>query len=168
MKEKVAIEKQMNLFQHIPLNSAVIENMNKALFQEIKSRQEDFMRAFNAGNPAGAAEVYDPDGYFMPNEHSPVKGRKGIEEYFKQDMADGVASATIITEEVNGSGDWAFERGSYHLDGSRGTESGAYLQVWKKINGVWLIHNDCFNVIKPAPSPERDVPSAVSRMLSMG
>lgn len=29
MKEKVAIEKQMNLFQHIPLNSAVIENMNK-------------------------------------------------------------------------------------------------------------------------------------------
>lgn len=68
-----------------------------ALFQEIKSRQEDFMRAFNAGNPAGAAEVYDPDGYFMPNEHSPVKGRKGIEEYFKQDMADGVASATVST-----------------------------------------------------------------------
>jgi hypothetical protein len=97
----------------------------------------------------------------MPNGRSPVKGRAGIEAYFKKDMAEGVASAQIITEEVNGSGDWAFERGSYHLDGSRGTESGAYLQVcsmneaalptfshsnpqvWKKINGVWLIHNDC-------------------------
>lgn len=53
---------------------------------------------------------------------------------------------------MNGSGDWAFERGSYHLDGTRGTESGAYLLVWKKVNGQWLIHNDCFNVIKPAPN----------------
>ncbi|KAK0403800.1 hypothetical protein QR680_017128 [Steinernema hermaphroditum] len=140
----------MNLFQHIPLNSALLENMNMALFQEIKNRQADFMKAFNAGDPKGAAEIYDPDGYFMPNGKSPVKGRAGIEQYFKQDMSEGVASAQIITEEVNGSGEWAFERGSYHLEGSRGTESGAYLLVWKKVDGKWLIHNDCFNVIKAA------------------
>lgn len=107
------------------------------------------MRAFNAGDAKGSAEVYDPDGYFMPNGHNPVKGRGGIQQYFQQDMADGVVSAQvttpifqrilflvlnvlnlcgsrklcdlstlcfqIITEEVNGSGDWAFERGSYHL-----------------------------------------------------
>ena len=125
------------------------------------------MRVFNAGNAKCAAEIYDPDGFFMPNGRSPVKGRDGIQKYFEKDMAEGVTSAQvckrtieanvshpfqIITEEVNGSGDWAFERGSYHLDGARGTESGAYLQVWKKINGVWLIHNDCFNVIQPAAS----------------
>ncbi|VDM79214.1 unnamed protein product [Strongylus vulgaris] len=81
-----------------------------ALFQEIKGRQQAFMKAFNAGDPKGAAAVYDPDGYFMPNGRHPVKGRG----------------------EVNGGGDWAFERGSYHLDGTRGRESGAYLQVWKK------------------------------------
>ncbi|WKY14770.1 hypothetical protein Q1695_000361 [Nippostrongylus brasiliensis] len=121
-----------------------------ALFQEIKTRQQAFMKSFNAGDPKGAAAVYDPDGYFMPNGRHPVKGRAGIEEYFKEDMADGVQTAQIITEEVNGSGDWAFERGSYHLDGTRGRESGAYLQVWKKVDGEWLIHNDCFNVIKAA------------------
>uniref|UniRef100_A0A8R1DJR7 DUF4440 domain-containing protein n=1 Tax=Caenorhabditis japonica TaxID=281687 RepID=A0A8R1DJR7_CAEJA len=121
-----------------------------ALFQEIKSRQQDFMKAFNAGDAAGAASVYDPDGYFMPNGRNPVKGRTGIEAYFKEDMADGVQTAQIITEEVNGSGDWAFERGSYHLDGTKGRESGAYLQIWKKVDSVWLIHNDCFNVIKNA------------------
>ncbi|EPB73968.1 hypothetical protein ANCCEY_06930 [Ancylostoma ceylanicum] len=117
-----------------------------ALFQEIKNRQQAFMKAFNAGDPKGAAAVYDPDGYFMPNGRHPVKGRAGIEEYFKEDMADGVQTAQIITEEVNGGGDWAFERGSYHLDGTRGRESGAYLQV----EGEWLIHNDCFNVVKAA------------------
>ena len=51
---------------------------------------------------------------------------------------------------MNGSGDWAFERGSYHLSGSHGPESGAYLLIWKKVNGQWFIHNDCFNVIKAA------------------
>jgi ketosteroid isomerase-like protein len=66
-----------------------------ALFQEIKSRQEDFMRAFNAGDAAKAAEIYDKDGYFMPNGHSPVKGRSGIESYFKKDMSEGVASAQV-------------------------------------------------------------------------
>ena len=79
-------------------------------------------------------------------------GRAGIEEYFKADMKDGVASAQIITEEVNGCGceNFAYERGSYHLNGSKGTESGIYLQVWKKDNGVWLVHSDCFNVTKAA------------------
>uniref|UniRef100_A0A914X524 DUF4440 domain-containing protein n=1 Tax=Plectus sambesii TaxID=2011161 RepID=A0A914X524_9BILA len=120
------------------------------LAQDIKNRQAEFMKHFNAGNAANAAELYDPDGYFAPHGRDPVKGRAGIESYFKQDMAEGVKSVQIITEEVNGSGDWAFERGSYHLQGNRGTESGAYLLVWKKVDGTWLIHNDCFNVIKPA------------------
>ncbi|GMR29928.1 hypothetical protein PMAYCL1PPCAC_00123, partial [Pristionchus mayeri] len=143
-------ESMSNFFSHIPLTSAPLSAANRALFQEIKSRQQDFMKAFNAGDAEGAAQVYDPDGYFMPNGKNPVKGRSGIEEYFKSDMADGVVTATIITEEVNGGDEWAFERGSYHLDGSRGPESGAYLQVWKKIDGCWLIHNDCFNVIQAA------------------
>lgn len=48
-----------------------------ALFQEIKNREGDFMKAFNSGNAAGAACVYDPDGFFMPNGRDPVKGRAG-------------------------------------------------------------------------------------------
>lgn len=34
-------------------------------------------------------------GYFMPNGHSPVKGRSGIEAFFQKDMADGVSSAQV-------------------------------------------------------------------------
>lgn len=48
-----------------------------ALFQEIKARQAEFMKVFNAGNASAAASVYDPDGYFMPNGRDPVKGRAG-------------------------------------------------------------------------------------------
>lgn len=49
----------------------------------------------------------------------------GAEAYFKQDMAEGVKSVTLDTDEVNGSGDWCFERGHYRLDGSRGSETGS-------------------------------------------
>uniref|UniRef100_A0AC35UBJ8 DUF4440 domain-containing protein n=1 Tax=Rhabditophanes sp. KR3021 TaxID=114890 RepID=A0AC35UBJ8_9BILA len=141
-----------NLFQHIPMRSKIIENMNMALFQQIKARQSLFMKFFNCGNAQKVAELYDPEGYFMPNQTKPVKGRGGIEEYFKKDMLLGVQRVNIITEEVNGCGEWAFERGCYHLLGLKGTESGVYLQVWKNIDGQWLIHNDCFNVIKAVGS----------------
>uniref|UniRef100_A0AC34GWR8 DUF4440 domain-containing protein n=1 Tax=Panagrolaimus sp. ES5 TaxID=591445 RepID=A0AC34GWR8_9BILA len=141
-----------DLFQRMACKSPMFENMNFALFQEIKSRQEDFMRAFNEGNAAKAAEIYSPDGVFMPNSSQPLRGRKDIEQYFKSDMADGVATAQIITEEVKGCDceKFAYERGSYHLNGKKGLESGTYLQVWKKENGVWLVQSDCFNVTKPA------------------
>lgn len=55
------------------------------------------MKSFNAGDAAGASLVYDPDGYFMPNGRAPVKGRGGIEEYFKSDMTDGVQTAQVRT-----------------------------------------------------------------------
>ena len=35
------------------------------------------MKAFNAGNAKTAAEMYDPDGHFMPHGRDPVKGRSG-------------------------------------------------------------------------------------------
>uniref|UniRef100_A0A0N4ZJB9 DUF4440 domain-containing protein n=1 Tax=Parastrongyloides trichosuri TaxID=131310 RepID=A0A0N4ZJB9_PARTI len=136
-----------SLFKHIPMNSKVIENMNMSLFQEIKKRQTLFMKYFNAGDAQKAAQLYSPEGYFMPNLEKPLRGRGGIEEYFKKDMADGAYKVTIITEEVNGSGEWAFERGSYYLSGKK-KECGVYLQVWKKNLGEWYIYNDCFTVLK--------------------
>lgn len=63
------------------LDDIIVHNQRSfhflALFQEIKDRQSAFMKAFNAGDPKGAALVYDPDGYFMPNGTCPVKGRAG-------------------------------------------------------------------------------------------
>jgi len=138
----------MNFFRELPLSPSLIGKLNPALFKEITGRQEDFVRAFNNGDASGAADIYDPDGFFMPQGRPPLRGRAGIEAYFKQDMSDGVKTVQIITEEVNGANEWAFERGSYHLKGPGGHESGAYLLVWKKIDGRWSIHNDCFNVIK--------------------
>ncbi|PIC15298.1 hypothetical protein B9Z55_022332 [Caenorhabditis nigoni] len=68
----------MNFFSNINFSNDYLIHFNSPLFQEIKGRQQDFMKAFNAGDAAGAASVYDPDGYFMPNGRNPVKGRSGL------------------------------------------------------------------------------------------
>uniref|UniRef100_A0A914VFE8 DUF4440 domain-containing protein n=1 Tax=Plectus sambesii TaxID=2011161 RepID=A0A914VFE8_9BILA len=119
------------------------------LEQEIKSRQAELTKQFNAGNAAGAAALYNQDCTMIPAGGNQIKGRTGIEALYKQAMAGG-ATTQGVTEEVNGSGDWAFERGTYQTHAESGTTSGGYLLVWKKINGTWLIHNDCFTVNSPS------------------
>lgn len=52
-----------------------------ALLNEIKSRQMEFMKAFNSGNTSAAVSLYEPDAYMMPFYKEPVKGRSG-NQYF--------------------------------------------------------------------------------------
>lgn len=47
-------------------------------------------------------------------------------------MAEGVKGVNLESDEVNGSGDWSFERGHYRLDGTRGSETGSYVLFIRK------------------------------------
>lgn len=53
-------------------------------------------------------------------------------------MAEGVKAVKMFTEEVNGAGDWAFERGRYELDGTRGSETGAFAFPLPSLHSVPL------------------------------
>uniref|UniRef100_A0A914VGQ5 DUF4440 domain-containing protein n=1 Tax=Plectus sambesii TaxID=2011161 RepID=A0A914VGQ5_9BILA len=120
------------------------------LEQEIKNRHAEVSKLSKAGDAVGVAEFYDPDCFMIPAGGNLVKGRSGVEEMLKEFMAGGVKNAQFNAEEVNGSGDWAFERGTYEWEVGNGSVSGGYLLVWKKIDGNWLIHNDCFTVNNPS------------------
>uniref|UniRef100_A0A914VGG5 DUF4440 domain-containing protein n=1 Tax=Plectus sambesii TaxID=2011161 RepID=A0A914VGG5_9BILA len=120
------------------------------LEQEIRNRQTELTKKFNAGNIADVAEIYDPECTTITTSGKQVEGQTGVEEVYQQYMDGGVMNMKTTTQEVNGSGDWAFERGSYEMEIDRGTVRGSYLVVWKKINGTWLIHNDCLTATSPA------------------
>uniref|UniRef100_A0A914VIA0 DUF4440 domain-containing protein n=1 Tax=Plectus sambesii TaxID=2011161 RepID=A0A914VIA0_9BILA len=120
------------------------------LEQEIKSRHAELTKQLNAGNAEGAAALFNQDCTMILAGGNQIKGRAGIEALYKQVMAGGASTTQGVTEEVNGSGDWAFERGTYQTHAESGTTSGGYLLVWKKIDGNWLIHNDCFTVNNPS------------------
>lgn len=106
------------------------------------------MNAFANGDSVAAAGIYAPDCHMMPYGRETIHGRASkseittsmyqlfkvsvfiddssdAEAYIKQDISVGAKHLTVETNEVNGSGDWAYERGTYRLDGNRGGETGS-------------------------------------------
>ena len=58
----------------------------------------------------------------------------------------------LETLEVQGSGDFAYEVGTYTLSGKRQgdhTDRGKYIVIWKNEDGQWKLHRDIFNTDLP-------------------
>ncbi|KRZ89564.1 hypothetical protein T08_4474, partial [Trichinella sp. T8] len=117
---------------------------------ELRARNAQMAKAVREGNATAVANIYAEDCHFMPHSMQPTVGRKAVEAYMKQDFNEGVKMATVQSDEVHAMGDFAFQRGTYKLDGNRGPETGAYVYIWKKIGAEWYIYIDCFNVIQQA------------------
>ena len=65
---------------------------------------------------------------------------------------DSIITWTTSKVEVAGSGDLAYERGSWSFDpdgaGEAAEEQGQYLTVWKKVDGAWRCAYDAGTTIK--------------------
>ncbi|KFD51609.1 hypothetical protein M514_07488, partial [Trichuris suis] len=116
----------------------------------IEARIGEMEAAVRSKNASAIAALYTEDCHFMPNGMSPSEGRKAVEAYLKRDIADGVSAVTTKSTKIEVFGDYAFQCGTYTLEGTRGQETGAFVYLWKNVGGKWYIHVDCFNVISAA------------------
>jgi ketosteroid isomerase-like protein len=92
--------------------------------------------------------VYTTQARVLPPGSEMISGPENIEEFWKQAVASlGVKSARLKTLDLETAGDMAFETGRAEL----GTASGAmivkYVVVWKREEGVWKWHIDCWNAV---------------------
>lgn len=78
-------------------------------------------------------------------------------------MDDGVARDEHGTLEVHDMGNFAVESGIYTASDKEGKviDTGKYILIWKKQDGVWRIHKDIFNTSMPAPAKVSDVRSEI-------
>src|SRR5262245_7135115 len=93
-------------------------------------------QAFNRGDVAGCAEVYTEDAELIPEDGPVIRGRKGIMEFFKDQVAREISFDTDTTFSA-ARGDLGVEQGTYRVrDVHRGVdvEYGEYLNVWRKVN----------------------------------
>ena len=67
-------------------------------------------------------------------------------------MDAGIKSIELKTTEVEGLGDTAVEVGSFTLFAKTGAtiDQGKYLVLWKRVDGAWRLHRDCWNSNQPA------------------
>ncbi len=128
------------------------------LQQAVQDTNREWMEAVKRGNPASVAALYTEDATLLVPNIEPIRGRQGIEAFFKAGMQMGIREATLQTVDVEYLGDTAYEVGAYTMKiepegGQAATDKGKYVVVWKRQDdGPWKLHVDIWNTNTPPPA----------------
>jgi uncharacterized protein (TIGR02246 family) len=113
---------------------------------------------FAAHDAAGVATFYTENAVMLPPDAEPLTGRAAIQEFFARTNAAGSPPVEFATVETFVFGDHAWRQGSFRVRGP-GTDapvSGKFVELWKKVDGAWLIHRDIWNANAPRPAAPMD------------
>lgn len=113
-----------------------------------------FAGRLKAQDADGTAAMYTEDAVLLPPDLPPVSGRAAIREFFARTNAGGSPGVELATVETLVLGDHAWRQGSFRLDGPGDGEpvTGKFVELWKKVDGRWLIHRDIWNSNAPPPA----------------
>ena len=121
-------------------DKATIEKLNDA-----------WTAAFNKGDAAAVAAMYTEDAYVLPPGAEMVKGRTGIEAFWRQ-AAQQMGDAKLTTLDVLPLGrSAAREIGTVTLKTKSQPPQeivGKYAVVWRKVDSKWKLATDIWNTNK--------------------
>jgi ketosteroid isomerase-like protein len=124
----------------------------------LQAVDQDWVRAYNAGNADAVASLYDEQAVLLPPGAPGVNGRAAIKAFFVKDTAEsqkaGVAFSLGHKPAGGVSGDLGWQSGTYAVKDKAGkiVETGKYLSVSMKKGGKWLYVRDTWNA-DGAPAP---------------
>jgi ketosteroid isomerase-like protein len=114
---------------------------------EIAANNQAFSDFVSKGDAAGlASNLYTIDAKLLVPNAPIVVGREAISKVIGGMMSAGIAGVKLTTTEMWGNENTITEEGVNTItlkDGS--VEMGKYLVMWKKEDGKWKLHRDCFN-----------------------
>ena len=123
--------------------------------KSIEAENAKYSEAIREGNVAGALAAYADDATALPPDGQMMKGKLAIEGLYKRFLQIGMKEVTLITLEVGGSGDVAYEIGKTKVriqpEGQPAmTDSTKYLVIWKRqADGTWKVYVDMWNFSVP-------------------
>jgi uncharacterized protein (TIGR02246 family) len=117
----------------------------------IQSLNDQFTRAFNAGDIAAVAAHYTEDATVLPPGAEMVLGRNAILTFWKS-AADQIGDIKLTAVDVKPLGsNAAREIGTFSLR-TKGSQSqqvtGKYVVVWEKVGADWKLATDIWNMNK--------------------
>jgi ketosteroid isomerase-like protein len=120
-----------------------------AVRSEIETVNRQFVDALNSGDFAGASRVYTEDARILPPDMAPTEGRQNIEQFWAGGVQQlGIRDVQLTTDELEVSGETAYEQGRYQFNTNQGPAQGKYVVIWKRTPEGWRWHRDIWN-----PSP---------------
>ena len=121
---------------------------SKAVIQKLNDQWGD---AFNRGDAAALAAMYTEDAYVLPAGAPLVKGRAGIEQFWRQAMQQ-LSNVKCTALEVKPLGRKAAREigGCSFQTKTQPPQDGAlkYAVVWEKEGGQWKLLQDIWNMDK--------------------
>lgn len=123
----------------------------------IDSLDHSFATLANAGDYGALVKAYyAEDAIALPPNGPAVTGQAAIEAFLK--TFPTISNFQIQSEEIDGNGDLAYVRGRYSMTmtpagGAAMTDSGKYLEVWRKKDGAWRVTRDMFSSDLPLAAP---------------
>ena len=116
-----------------------------------------WMEAFNNHDAESLATLYTEDAVFLPPNEPAVFGRDAIQATHQEVFATGDVKIDIEALETVIDGQLAYVAGRYRMWTDDGTlvDRGKYIEIWRTVNGEWLIHRDIYNSsIQPVAAEE--------------
>ena len=124
----------------------------------IRDADDRWLKAAQARDAAGEAAVIAPDGIVYRTNMDPAVGPDAFKALQEKTYAENPkvtvdwASDSITVAQ---SGDMAVESGTFKVSGlgpkADVSDTGKFLTVWKKVNGVWKVAFDMGSSTVPLP-----------------
>lgn len=133
----------MQELRYASQESAVDEDIRS----EIEEADRRFGEAIARGDAEGAArEVYTEDAIILPPGADIVRGRDEIVAFWRDAARDlNLERADLSTVELRQAGDFVHQIGRAFLVLGGQEVQGKYTMLWKREDGRWKWHVDCWN-----------------------
>jgi ketosteroid isomerase-like protein len=118
---------------------------------------------FNRGDAAAVVALYAPDSQLIMSGSETARGPVAISDALTAMIKSGYKVHILSSENV-GAADVAYVSGNYTVDDPKSgavVDRGAYVEVWRRLNGAWKITID-INASAPLPTAPTAVPAATA------
>ena len=111
--------------------------------------------AYDSKDAAAIAAVYSEDAALLPPNVKTLTGRDEIEAMFTMFYENGL-HVQITDSETYAEGDIGYKIGTFIMTTADGSilDEGKYTEIWRRLDGQWMLHRDMFNSNLPVPVPE--------------
>ena len=112
----------------------------------IEANNRAFIGAVLRGDAQGVASLYTINAQVVAPGSEVAKGRVAIAAMWQASINAGIRGLSLVTSDVDSSGDLASETGTVQIVAGDGTITNArYVVVWKQEGGAWRLHRDIWN-----------------------
>lgn len=123
----------------------------------IRANTAAWVEAYNAGDADKIVALYADDATMMPPDTAAAVGHEAMKQFLVADMAASKAAGLsfALDQEASGvAGDLGWHSGTFHANDASGASAGTgkYTEVWRRVDGKWLMITDIWNNDAP-PAP---------------